>query len=284
MTAYNQEKYIKDAIESVLSSTFQDYELIIVDDASTDATVKVIDGYLDLDKRIKFYKNEKNLGDYKNRNKAASYAIGKYLKYLDADDVIYPHGLEAMVSYMERFSDAALGISLYQIELELPYPIKMVPREILRSEYLSKSVLGLGPSAAIIKRESFIELNGFNDENYISDTDLWLKIATSYPIILFNPSLNWYRRHANQQIANENKDYKIKLLRLEQKRKYLIINKCHFTESEFRYAEKRIAQHFSRLLLRDLMHGFNFNSFFYLYRKSKINIFDLMRGFRNYYQ
>ena len=59
--------------------------------------------YEQKDARIKVYVNDKNLGDYPNRNKAASYAKGKYIKYLDADDLIYPHGLEVMVHTMEQF-------------------------------------------------------------------------------------------------------------------------------------------------------------------------------------
>ena len=83
LTAFNREKYIAEAIESVLSSTFNNYELIIVDDASTDKTVEIIKGYAAKDSRIRFYVNETNLGDYPNRNKIATYATGKYIKYID---------------------------------------------------------------------------------------------------------------------------------------------------------------------------------------------------------
>ncbi|MBN2662839.1 MAG: glycosyltransferase family 2 protein, partial [Bacteroidales bacterium] len=90
MTAYNREKYIAEAIESVIASTYQNWELIIVDDGSKDKTVEIAKQYEAKDPRIKVYINEKNLGDYPNRNKAASYAKGKYLKFVDADDLIYP--------------------------------------------------------------------------------------------------------------------------------------------------------------------------------------------------
>ena len=84
MTAFNREKYIGEAIESVLASTFKDFELIIVDDCSSDKTVEIAKNYENLDKRVKVFLNEKNLGDYSNRNKAASLANGKYIKYVDA--------------------------------------------------------------------------------------------------------------------------------------------------------------------------------------------------------
>jgi glycosyltransferase involved in cell wall biosynthesis len=75
MTSFNREKYIAEAIESVLASTYKDFELIIVDDVSTDATVAIAEKYAKQDGRIKVYKNQNNLGDYKNRNRAASYAV-----------------------------------------------------------------------------------------------------------------------------------------------------------------------------------------------------------------
>src|SRR5258708_2657866 len=99
-TAYNREKYLAECIESVLASTFRDYEHIIVDDQSTDRTYEIALTYAKKDSRIRVYRNEKNLGDYPNRNCAASYATGKYIKYIDADDYVYPHGLAVIVRMM----------------------------------------------------------------------------------------------------------------------------------------------------------------------------------------
>ena len=89
MTAYNREKYIEEAIGSVLASTYTYFELIIVDDCSKDKTVEIAKKYERMDERVKVYINETNLGDYPNRNKAASYASGEYLKYVDSDDLVY---------------------------------------------------------------------------------------------------------------------------------------------------------------------------------------------------
>ena len=115
-TVYNREKYITECIESVLASSFQDWEMIIVDDQSVDRSVEIAQSYAQQDERIKVYVNEVNLGDYPNRNKAASLATGKYLKYLDADDLIYPHGLEIMVKTMECYPQCTLGISQEVVE------------------------------------------------------------------------------------------------------------------------------------------------------------------------
>src|SRR5258706_13206257 len=103
MTAFNREKYIADAIESVLASSYENFELIIVDDASSDNTVAIASQFAEKDKRIRIYVNEKNVGDYPNRNKAAGYAQGKYINYVDADDKLYYYGLEVMVRFTELF-------------------------------------------------------------------------------------------------------------------------------------------------------------------------------------
>ena len=120
-TSYNRADFIGEAIESVLASTFTDFEYIIVDDCSTDNTFEIAKSYAEKDTRIRVFQNEQNLGDYPNRNKAASYATGKYIKYLDSDDVMYAHCLEVMVSAMEKFPEAGLGMSSHSEEGE-PYP------------------------------------------------------------------------------------------------------------------------------------------------------------------
>jgi len=93
MPAYNREQYVGEEIESVLSSTYRDFELIIADDCSTDSTVDIVRQYERSDDRITLIISETNLGDDPNRNCAASHAKGEYLKYVDSDDVIYPQGM-----------------------------------------------------------------------------------------------------------------------------------------------------------------------------------------------
>ena len=92
-TVYNRKNYIEECINSVLELNYTKWELIIVDDCSKDNSAEIIQQYAKKDERIRFYQNETNIGDYPNRNKAASFAKGKYLKYLDADDTIYKYTL-----------------------------------------------------------------------------------------------------------------------------------------------------------------------------------------------
>lgn len=135
MTAYNREKYIAAAIESVLASTYSNFELIITDDQSKDHTAEIAKRYAEKDKRIKVFINEQNLGDYPNRNKAASYAQGKYLKYVDADDAIYPWGLQLLVQMMEQFPEAGWGLCSLEQDVQRPFPFQLSPIEAYRYHY-----------------------------------------------------------------------------------------------------------------------------------------------------
>lgn len=100
MSSYNVEKYIGEAIESILNQTFKDFEFIIVDDASTDATYSVIKKYDDT--RIKLFQNEKNSGPAVSHNKSLSIAKGKYIALMDSDDISHPLRLEKLYEFMEK--------------------------------------------------------------------------------------------------------------------------------------------------------------------------------------
>jgi glycosyltransferase involved in cell wall biosynthesis len=88
VTVYNREAYLAACLDSILASTWQDFEVVVVGGRSTDGSVSVAENYAVRDPRIRFFRNEKNLGDYSNRMRAAELAKGKYLKYVDSDDLI----------------------------------------------------------------------------------------------------------------------------------------------------------------------------------------------------
>jgi len=198
MTCYNRELFIAEAIESVLSSTFTDFELIIVDDCSTDNTVEILNKYKLIDTRIKVFINKKNLTDYHNRNKAASYASGKYLKYLDSDDLIYPHGLELIVKCMEKFPEAAFGLESFY-DRKSPYPILIRPAEIYMEHFFGFGHFHRAPGSAIIRRDIFELEGGFSGKRLIGDTELWLKLSSKYCMVKIHPDLYWARPHLQQE-------------------------------------------------------------------------------------
>ena len=207
MTAFNREKYIAEAIESVLASTYTNFELIIVDDRSTDNTVEIANSYAKKDARIRVYCNPANIGDYPNRNIAASYALGKYLKYIDSDDRICKDGLEKMVASMELFPEAAFGISQFIFDESIQYPQLLSSEEAYRQHFYGKAILSYGPIGAIIRRDIFEKWGGFNPIRYISDTELWLKLAAQYPVVIIEPDVVFWRKHDMQEFIYGMNDF-----------------------------------------------------------------------------
>ncbi len=102
---YNGENFLKDTLESILQQTFDNFELIISDNASTDATEKICRSYAEKDKRIKYHRNEKNLGAAKNYNLLVDMAKGKYFKWAAADDLIAPEYLTLCVEILDNNPD-----------------------------------------------------------------------------------------------------------------------------------------------------------------------------------
>lgn len=198
MTAFNRELYIAEAIESVLSSTYGDLELIIVDDCSTDNGLSIAREYEQKDKRVHVYANEDNLGDYPNRNKAASLASGRYIKYLDSDDLIYPHGLEVMVNAMNRFPEAGFGLSAMG-DPGKPYPALLTPVEAYQEHFYGYGHFDRAPGSSIILKAAFDAVNGFSGKRMIGDNELWFKLAARYPLVKFQRDLVWDRIHPGQE-------------------------------------------------------------------------------------
>ncbi|NCU04927.1 MAG: glycosyltransferase family 2 protein [Chitinophagaceae bacterium] len=207
MTAYNREQYIAGAIESVLASTYTNFELIIVDDGSKDNTVNIAQTYAAKDARIKVFVNEQNLGDYPNRNKAASYATGTYLKYLDADDEMTYYGLDVLVNYMERFPEAGFGLAS-KPEDERPFPILITAREAYLEHFYGYGHFHRSPGSAIIRRSAFEECGGFSGKRFVGDYELWFKLARYYSMVKLPFETYWNRLHAMQESKHEsvNKD------------------------------------------------------------------------------
>ncbi len=109
MSVYNGETYLAEAIESVRKQTFQNWELIIINDCSTDSTGEILADFSNKDERIKVYTNEVNLKLPSSLNKAISLCMGKYIARMDADDICLPDRFEKQYKFMEENTDVALS-------------------------------------------------------------------------------------------------------------------------------------------------------------------------------
>ena len=100
--AYNSEKYIAETILSVLAQSYQNWEMIIIDDSSTDKTAEIISSFQEKDSRIKYIYNSTNKGSAYSRNVALQKAKGKWIAFLDSDDLWHPKKLEKQIEFMKK--------------------------------------------------------------------------------------------------------------------------------------------------------------------------------------
>lgn len=239
MVTYNSAKYLGMAIDSVLSSSYTNFELIISDDCSTDNTWDIIREYKD--QRIRASRNETNLREYPNRNKCIDLAKGEFIIFIDGDDYIYPHGLEHFVKLMLNNPECAMGLSR-PYDARYIYPIKLSPQESIKNHFLSTSTLNLALVRNIFITEVLKKEIKFPTKFIAGDHYLRLQLATKYPCLLIYDGLVHWRLHENQasqqfntQIHGILENWKIendilnhkdvplskKELRLSKKRKYI---------------------------------------------------------------
>ena len=109
MSVYNGEDYLAEAIDSVLKQTFTDWELIVINDCSTDSTGEILEKFAAMDERVKVYPNEVNLRLPSSLNRAMTFAQGKYIARMDADDICLPDRLEKQYAFMEENPQVALS-------------------------------------------------------------------------------------------------------------------------------------------------------------------------------
>jgi glycosyltransferase involved in cell wall biosynthesis len=202
--SYNSAKYIRETIDSVLAQQYRNFEYIICDDRSNDNTWEIISEYKD--ERIKAYKNEDNLGEYPNRNKAISLASGEYLIFIDGDDVMYPHALTSFVNYAQQFPECAILIARDWDE-RIIYPYKMTPRELYIFSFFEGNILRnftkLLFKASVIKHEPFPK--GVKT----GDSYIQLKIAQKHPLLIIPDGLTWWRRRAGNATSTLMRDSKL---------------------------------------------------------------------------
>ena len=276
MTAYNREQYIAEAIESVLASSYTNFELIIVDDCSTDNTAVIAKEYASKDSRIKVFVNEHNLKDYPNRNKGASYAKGKYIKYLDSDDAIFSEGLEYCVRSMENYPDAGIGMQFFQNEYIDKVPLCWSSNKIIRHHFFVKGCLNIGPSGSIFKRDVFEVLGGFDTRfGVASDNFFNIRLAATYPVVLLPQQFFFYRIHEGQEFKDKIGYLKYNHLYL----KALVENvDLPISVNEKEKLKKRLQKSFAIELIRHFLKTRRLSSVHSLMIGTQYSLKDMIRG------
>lgn len=192
MPAYNTADYIKDSLESVLSQTYSDWELIIVDDCSTDNTAEIIRPFLS-DGRIKYLRNEKNSGAAISRNRALREARGKWVAFLDSDDVWHKEKLEKQLSFMKE-NNYKFSFTDYNIQLEgqwLPY-VYTAPKVINKRRM--KNYCYFSTITVMYDRE-YVGLIQVEPIKVNNDYAMWLKVIEKTKAYRLAECLSSYIKH-----------------------------------------------------------------------------------------
>lgn len=217
---YNRASLIKEAIQSVLDQTYQDFEIIIIDDASTDNTREIVETFQD--RRIKYFRNEINLGVTKSRNLAIKKSLGKYIAILDSDDFWNDKKkLEKQIDFLKNNPFVAvLGTQALKITIkgEIVGKLKKETRDInIRQKILQTNQFV--NSSVLILKEAIETFDGY-DENLLvaEDYDMFLKIGQKYKLANLESFSTSYRV-GNQGYTSNKKNLAIHHYRLIKKYK-----------------------------------------------------------------
>ena len=200
MPAFNREKFIAESIESALAQSYEDFELIVIDDGSKDQTVEVAKKYLS-DPRVHLIQNEKNMGIATTRNRAIRVARGEYIAMLDSDDIwIDKDKLRKQVDFLDSHSDHAMvGSAITHIDVS-GKKLKTVTFPTADAE-IRNSILRRNPfaqSTLLCRTEAFLQTGSYSTRFMICDDfDLWLRIGKRWKFANSTDAMTGYRIHGN---------------------------------------------------------------------------------------
>lgn len=199
MPAYNSEKFIAEAIESILNQTFSDFELIIINDGSTDNTAKIIRQYAKQDSRIKFIDNKKNSGLIAVLNQGLDLCSAEYIARMDSDDISRPERFAKQVAYLDAHPDVAVvggwhkefGTAAHMDIHKYPHNSAILDFIILNNP--------MSHPTAMIRTSVLREHKIYYDKRYIhaEDYDFWYQISKHAPLHNLQEVLLDYRCHGN---------------------------------------------------------------------------------------
>ncbi len=205
MPAYNAEKFLLQAVCSVMAQTVTDWELLILDDGSTDATAALAAQLAAQDSRVRLLKNDTNMGVAKTRNRALKLCCGHFIAFLDSDDVWQPEKLERQLRLLAQ-TGADLAYTAYAIIDEQGRRIRndyLVPPQTDFEKMLRENVMGC---STVMLRAASLGQRRFAEDCYHEDYALWLQLLRSGHRAVGCPEVlvSW-RRQANSRSFDKRK-------------------------------------------------------------------------------
>lgn len=204
---YNSSQWVRQAIESVLAASFADFEYLIADDFSTDNTWNIINEYKDA--RIIAWQNDANIGEYPNRNKILEKAHGKYILYVDGDDILYHHTLRNLKEYLDYYTDVVSiwGVAVDKVSF-VSLPVCLSPEEITRWIYLANIwIAQLGLAETVFQTEALKKSGGFPTHLISGDTYTKKRIALEGNTLLVPMGFMYWRNSPGQASSKMLKSY-----------------------------------------------------------------------------
>jgi len=257
---YNRKEYVRQAIDSVMLQTFTDYEIIVVDDGSTDDTEKALARY---GAKIRYFR-QKNQGESAARNYGLDIARGKYIAFLDDDDVWLPHKLERQVSYLGAHPDTAMVCSG---DIAIDAEGQQIEQRSVDELNLSEGELSFETifypcpitASTVLAKKSVLIQAGLFDESmkYGEDWDMWMRVALHGPIGYIPEPLVFFRVHrANQSTVLSTPEEADRWLedRLRSHEKVFRLW-TGSTEALSRFRSRAIALHLAKAAMLDYVHG-----------------------------
>ncbi|HOL87585.1 MAG TPA: glycosyltransferase family 2 protein, partial [Defluviitoga tunisiensis] len=230
MPVYNGEKYLPEAIESILNQTYKNFEFIIINDGSTDRTEEIILSYKD--DRIIYVKNEKNLQIVESLNKGINLAKGKYIARMDADDISLPKRLEKQIEFMEKNTHVGVCGTWMKTfgEKNEVWKMPISHDEIVVSMLFNSCIMH---PTAVIRTKVLKENNLYYDQKYnkVEDYELWTRLVKYTQFANIPEILLKYRIFENDSSRKSYKEQQKKLSNLV-RQNYLKSLGIDFTEKE----------------------------------------------------
>ena len=217
MPAYNVERYIGRAIESVLNQTFTQFELLVIDDASTDGTLDVVDAFAS-DSRVRVVRQEQNRGRPSTRNHGLDIAEGEYVAFLDADDYCAPQRLAKQVAYLDTNPDIG-GVGSWKKWVDqdgTPVAAKMRRFPLEPDEVACKMIreCTLGQTSLMLRRAAIGNYRYDPAFPYSEDYELWARMIEATRFANLKEPLTYYRRHTEQSISAHHGDQELATLQI----------------------------------------------------------------------
>jgi glycosyltransferase involved in cell wall biosynthesis len=210
MSVYNSDQFLSEAIESVLHQTLQDFEFIIVDDASKDASLQILENYQKKDNRIHILRNEINSGLGSSLQRGIDASRGRFIARMDADDISLPERFEKQINFLFKHPEIKIlgsGVLIVDEKGEKVSQVKFSGTpSILRWNMLLGSGMIVSHPSVLMEHDFIINLRGYSSLRAAQDFELWTRTLwlNPFPIANLDDYLLAYRQHVKSTSSANN--------------------------------------------------------------------------------